>query len=160
METDTKFSPFTLQEETISWWNAAIVQNCSFGVIDGAISGQVRCMWGRQEPQELQRMSKGTSCTWYMLRGSSKTAACQGRSTLQVCYNTHLSNVPSLPRTPTSVTNTRQRSRTSSLDGVNWSNTVHWLFPHGIKNAGCVLLVIWWTSVGFFLLKQIDCDSW
>ena len=72
METDTKFSPFTLQEETISWWNAAIVQNCSFGVIDCAISGQVRCMWGRQEPQELQRMSRGTSCTWSMLRGSWK----------------------------------------------------------------------------------------
>jgi hypothetical protein len=28
-----------------------------------------------------------------------------------------------LPRTPATVTTTRQRSRTSSLDGVNWSTT-------------------------------------
>ena len=53
-----------------------------FGFSDGCLPWQVWCMWGRQEPQELQGMSKGTSCTWSMLCGPLKTAACQGWSTL------------------------------------------------------------------------------
>jgi hypothetical protein len=78
----TKFSKFTLQEDTISWWNAAIVQSCTFEVLDDSVSGQVCCMWGQLEPQELQRMSGGTSCAWSVLCGPSKTAVCHGRSTL------------------------------------------------------------------------------
>ena len=75
-------------------------------------------------------------------------------------YKDRLSNVPSLPMTPATVTVTIWRSPISSLDGVNVSYTVHWLFPYGMKNMGCVLLVIWWTSLGLFFSKQIGCDSW
>ena len=101
---DTKFSPFTLQEETISWWSAALVQNCALEVIDDIVSGQMCCMWGQLEPQELQRMSKGTSCTWSMLCGPLKRRLANDDRLCTKYYKDHLSNISTLPRTPATVT--------------------------------------------------------